>query len=144
MECVNFGIEMTEMGFLKMQPEYGLEVYKYCAKLFLKMENMKERKNTKPALFKNNFQKYVRNDCPLELYQHSWLQRKVLEKKNNSGAHTKQLEKYGYRIRIQPLMDFIRSVDDSKRARKMCSVKIDNCLHCTDRPGPCPLTPTFL
>lgn len=58
MECVNFGIEMTEVHFLKMQPEYGLEVYKYCAKSFLKMENMKERKNTKLALFKNNFQKY--------------------------------------------------------------------------------------
>ena len=37
--------EVTE--FLKMYPEYGLEVYKS----FLKIENMKERKNTKPALF---------------------------------------------------------------------------------------------
>ena len=43
--------EVTEMEFLKMYPEYGLEVYKYCAKSFLKIENMKERKNTKPALF---------------------------------------------------------------------------------------------
>ena len=43
------------MEFLKTYPEYGLEVYKYCAKSFLKIENMKERKNTKPALFKKNF-----------------------------------------------------------------------------------------
>lgn len=57
-------------------------------------------------------------------------------KKITLGPHTKQLEKYGYRIRIHPLMDFIRSVDDSREQEKMCSVKIDNCLHHTDRPGP--------
>lgn len=43
---------------------------------------------------------------------------KVLVEKSNSGAHTKQLKKYGYISRVQPLMDFIRSIDDFKRARK--------------------------
>lgn len=129
--------------FLKIQQEYCLEDWKFC-KIILKKNGKHEKeiqgKNAKPVFLKNYFQKWFLKWPTFEIIAALIpIKREMLVGKIRTLKRTiKRIKSKIFRIWIQLFMDFIRSMDDFKRERKMCFVKIGSDIQSINRPGPWP------